>query len=56
MARSLEKRISLFSKRQILAFYKLKGLAGDNFKLDENGTEFSKRVGNNVGKGEIARY
>ena len=25
-------------------------------KFDENGRKFSKRVENNVGKGEIARY
>ena len=29
--------------------------ADDNFKLDENGIKFSKRVENTVGKGEIAR-
>ena len=27
-----------------------------SFKCDENGKEFSKRVENTVGKGEIARY
>ena len=27
-----------------------------NFKFDENGRKFSKRVENTVGKGEIARY
>ena len=35
---------------------KLKEFADDNFKLDENGIKFSKRVENTVGKGEIARY
>ena len=30
--------------------------ADDNFKLDENGREVSKRLENTVGKGEIARY
>ena len=30
--------------------------ADDNFKFDENGRKFSKRVGNTVGKGDIARY
>ena len=30
--------------------------ADDNFRVDENGRKFSKRVGNTVGKGEIARY
>ena len=28
----------------------------DNFKFDENGGKFFKRVENTVGKGEIARY
>ena len=35
---------------------KLKEFADDNFKFDENGGEFSKRVENTVGKGEIAHY
>ena len=35
---------------------KLKEVADDNFKFDENGSKFSKRVENTVGKGEIARY
>ena len=35
---------------------KLKEFADDNFKLDENGRELSKRVENTVGKGEIAHY
>ena len=35
---------------------KLKELADDNSKFDENGIKFSKRVENTVGKGEIARY
>ena len=30
--------------------------ADNNFKFDENGGRFFKRVENNVGKGEIARY
>ena len=33
-----------------------KGFAYEEFELDENGRKFSKRVENNVGKGEIARY
>ena len=37
-------------------FKKLKQYADDNFEFDENGRMFSKRVGNAVGKGEIARY
>ena len=31
----------------------LKEFADPNFKFDENGDEFSKRVENTVGKGEI---
>ena len=45
-----------FPKRQILDSSKLKELADDNFKIDENGRKFSKRIENTVGKGEIARY
>ena len=37
-------------------FSKLKDFAVDNFRFDENGRTFSKRVKNDVGKGEIARY
>ena len=43
-------------KRQILDSSKLREFADDNFKLDENGRQFSKRVENTAGKGEIARY
>ena len=35
---------------------KLKELADDNFKFEENGRKLSERVENAVGKGEIARY
>ena len=35
---------------------RFKEFAGDNFKCDENGSNFSKLVENTVGKGEIARY
>ena len=35
---------------------KLKKSANDNFIFDGNGGEFSKRVVNTVGKGEIAHY
>ena len=45
-----------FPKWQILDFAKLKEFAGDNFKWDENGRKFFKRVENTVGKGEIARH
>ena len=45
-----------FPKRQILDTSKLNEFADDDFKLDENGRNFSKWVVNTVGKGEIARY
>ena len=45
-----------FLKRSILDLSKLKEIANDNFKVDDYGTKFSKRVENTVGKGEIARY
>ena len=45
-----------FPKRQILDSFKLNEFADDNFKFDENGRKFFKRVENTVGKGEIARY
>ena len=45
-----------FPKRQILDSSKLTEFADDNFKSDEYGRKFSKRVENTVGKGEIARY
>ena len=45
-----------FTKRKILDCSKLKEFADDNFIIDENDRKFSKRVGNTVGKGEIARY
>ena len=48
--------ISPFPKRQILDSSKLKEFADDNFKMDENGRKFPKRLENTVGKGEIARY
>ena len=35
---------------------KLKESTDDNFKFDEIGRMFSKRVENSVGKGKIARY
>ena len=35
---------------------KLKKFEDDNFKFDENGKKFSKRLKNTMGKGEIARY
>ena len=41
---------------KILDSSKLKEFAEDNFKFDENGRKFIKRVENTVGKGEIACY
>ena len=41
---------------KILDRSKLKQSADDNSKFDENSRNFSKRVENTVGKGEIARY
>ena len=45
-----------FPKRQILDASNLKEFEEDNFKFDENGRKFSRRVENIVGRGEIARY
>ena len=42
-------------KRQILDSSKLQEFADNNFRYDENGRKFFKRVENIVGKGEIAR-
>ena len=52
---------NLFQNDKILESSKLKELADDNFRFDENGRSslyryFSKLVENTVGKGEIARY
>ena len=47
-----KKEIQLsLSKTTILDSSKLKEFAGDNFKFDEYGKIFSKRVENIVGKG-----
>ena len=45
-----------FAKQQILDSSKMKEFADKNFKFDENGIKFSKRVENTMGKEEIARY
>ena len=45
-----------FPKQHILVTFRLKEFADNNFRLDENGRKFSKRVENTMGKGEIARY
>ena len=47
--------IQPFPKQIILDSSILKDLAVDNFRFDENGKKYSKRVENTVGKGEIAR-
>ena len=47
----------LFTLYQMISYpSSLKAFADDNFKVDENGRKFSKRVENTVGKGEIACY
>ena len=43
-------------KQRILDSSKLKEFADDNFKFDEYGRKFSKRMENIVGKGAIACY
>ena len=48
--------INSFPNDKFLESSKLKEFANDDFKFDENGRKFSKRVENTVGKGEIARY
>ena len=45
-----------FPKQQFLDSSKPKEFAVDNFKFNENGGKFSKRLENTVGKGEIARF
>ena len=44
------------SQRQILDSSELKEFADNNFKFDENGRKFPKRLENTVGKGEIAGH
>ena len=48
--------ILAFPRQQILDSSKMKELADDNFKFDENGRKLSKWVENTVGKGEIAHF
>ena len=45
----------LSSKISLQILDSSKEFADDNFKFDENGRKFSKRVENTVGKGDIAR-
>ena len=47
---------SPFPKQQISDSSKLKELAYNNFKVDENSRKFLQWVENTVGKAEIARY
>ena len=50
-----ERKFALtLSQTTTLDSSKLKEVADDNLKFDENGRKFSKRVENTVGKGEIA--
>ena len=50
------KRDLTLSQTTNLESSKLREFADDNFKYDENGRKFSKRVENTVGKGEIAHF
>ena len=45
-----------FPIQQILDYSKLKELADYNFKFDDYGRKFLKRVENTVEKGEVVRY
>ena len=56
LSRRNKGRLNPFPNDKFLDSSKLDEFADDNFELDENGREFSKRVENTVGKGEIARY
>ena len=51
-----QNQINPFPNDKFLDSSKLIEFADDNFKFDGNGRKFSKRVENNVGKGEIALY
>ena len=48
--------LNLFPNNNISDWFKLKEFADDNFKSDENGRKFPKRVENTGGKREIAHY
>ena len=43
------------SQTRSFSLFQAEEFADDNFKFDENSGKFIKRVGNTVGKGEIAR-
>ena len=47
-------KLLLFSRQQISDSLKLKEIADDNFKFDEDDKKLSRWVENTVGKGEIA--
>ena len=42
--------------KEILESSKLIKFADDNFRFDENGRKYFKRLENTMGKGEIARF
>ena len=52
----VQNAVNPFPNNKILDSSKLKDFADDIIEFDENGNEFSNRVENTVGKGEIARY
>ena len=53
---TVENGVNPLPDDKILESSKLKELADDNFKFDENVRKLSKQVENNVEKGEIAHY
>ena len=53
---SFSKSVNPFPNDKKSDYSKLKELADDNFKFNENGRKLSKQVENTVGKGEIDRY
>ena len=54
--KSQDHLVNPFPNNKFLDSSKLKEFADDNFKFNGNCWKFSKRVENNVGKWEIARY
>ena len=48
--------VNPFSNNKFLDSSRLQEFADNIFNFDENGKHFSKRVGNAMGKGEIAHY
>ena len=44
------------SKCQIFTLFQAEEFPDNSFLFDENGSKFSKRLENTVGKGEIARF